>query len=310
MKNVSEVYFHVTGDLFLKYEISARPRGTDEVIKGETVFLDVKTDKVRAVWDAGLLCFPSHGGTPCEDPQRRNDYKASYNPNGTLTALGVVRIVKSVAEYLEETASDVWELIDPRCSAKIPSRLYHRTADVCADVLTHLGIPAKVVKLPLDPEKHNGLRNQYRVVVITKVPIYPWKVERQPHPDNPNRMRRKVISSFRDINFDFDCTNGLRLRWTWPDSRHISGWDARVLRNGNPVRWVGEIEKTISGEPVKFTVTGSTGGVTDTLDDIGLLMLQTSILDTMGVEDDDPMDERLEAVRRATSTPSAPYVRT
>lgn len=299
MKNIKEVYIHLTGDVYAKYEVSTEPRGASENTQAVFVTLDRDSKEVLAMFDEGLVCFPSRGGFQRESDK---EYFPHFNGNGSYTTEGVVKMVSSITEFLSEVAIEVWEGVDPRCSAKIPSRLYHRVADICADALTHLGIPAKVTKVALDPEKNCGLRNQYRVLVDVKTPILPWKVESVQDEKNPKRMKKRTIPAWRQVCFDFDPCNTLRLGWIAPNGRHIMGDDARVFRDGKPAHWVGYIGRVARFGPSTFSVSHHSDSVGDTLGLIELMLAQTSILDTCDVNPDASLEEKLAAIKSATAS--------
>lgn len=124
-----------------------------------------------------------------------------------------------------------------------------------------MGIPATVKLMPLCRENHNGLCNQYRVTVDMKVPTYPWKKIPTQDPDRPNRVHYRAERVYETLNFDFDVTNRLRMEWVWPGEEHFEGYDARVLRDGKPVKWVGRILSVASGQPASVVMRSSGGAL-------------------------------------------------
>ena len=306
MKNAQNIRIHLTGDVYMQYTVSAEtlsegehPSCTFEMLtRGSEQFEDLKKQ--------GLLCFPDvHRPVVTRaEGHRCREANPNFFVSGERTIAGVVSTVKVLADYLAETAQLVWENIDPRCGAKVPSRLYRNVAYVCADALTHLGIPAKVALLALDPEKHNGLKNQYRVVVDATVPRFPWKEVKESDPENPEKSKYHPVLEYENLNFDFDVTNALRTQWVWPDSSRVLGEDVRVLRNGRPVRWVDSLYNLTKGGYSHFTVVRGSQTPMEIQGDGELLLRQTSLLSVLAEVSDGTPDGMMEALNKMFNSPS------
>lgn len=283
MKNAREIYFQLSGDVYAKYTVSAETLPEGETPKGEVVVLDLPDEEMAKLFDEGAISYPLRSGPVYEPDTLRPNRKPRppfYYTNGALTPDGVIGVAHTVAVALNDMASDVWENIDPRCSAKVPSRLYRNVAYICADVLNHLGIGAKVSKLSLEPELHNGLKNQYRVVVCARVPRYPWRKQRVPDPNKPGHLKTVTHREYEDVEFDFDVTNSLRISWVWPNSAHVMGMDARILREGRPVCWTGSMRRLSEPGVVKMEIMSGPDKLSQQ-SDVELLLSQTSFADVL-----------------------------
>lgn len=302
MKNIKKVRVHLTGDVFACYDLSAEPLAEGEFPPCTIEF--ISPDKFTEMSDE--LCFPDRN-IPVVDKVRGRAFRNHpYNffVSGKRTREGVVSAVRILSEYLADYAQAVWDNIDPRCGAKIPSRLYRNVAHICADALTHLGVPAHVAMLALDPAAHNGLKNQYRVVVDAKVPVYPWKEECTPDEKNPNKTYHRLIPVYENLNFDFDVTNALRVQWVWPGSPRVLGEDVRVLRNGRPVRWVDSLGHLTREGYSHFTVMRGSQTPIEAQADGELLLKQTSLVSVLAAVSDGTSEGMVAALNKMFNSPT------
>ena len=306
MKNIEKIRIHLIGDVFAQYNLSAEPLADGAYPTCTFELLSLGGEEFKELEEQGLLCFPDRH-TPIVDRAEnhvRRDRPSDFFTSGLRTRDGVIRAVKTLADYLEETAQMVWDNIDPRCSAKVPSRLYRNVAYICADALTRLGIPAKVTTLSLDPEKHKGLKNQYRVVVNAKVPVYPWKEVGVQDPENPNKWRYHLEPVYETLNFDFDVTNGLRIQWVWPGSPRVLGEDVRVLRDGRPVRWVDSLGHLTREGYSHFTVMRGSQTPVEAQADGELLLKQTSLVSVLAAVSDGTPEGMVTALNNMFNSPT------